>query len=39
MEVDEELFPMRAILAWALPIFQFLKDGTLPSEEMLSGHI
>ena len=30
------MFPPRAIPAWALPIFQFLKDGTLPTEEVLS---
>ena len=36
MEIDEEMFPPRAIPAWALPIFQFLKDGTLPTEEVLA---
>ena len=36
MEIDEEVFPVRAIPAWALPIFQFLRDGTLPTEEVLS---
>ena len=36
MEIDEEIFPPRAIPAWALPIFQFLEDGTLPAEEVLA---
>ena len=36
MEIDEEMFPPRAISAWALPIFQFLKYGTLPAEEVLA---
>ena len=36
MEIDEDEFPARAIPTWALAIFQFLKDGTLPTEEVLS---
>ena len=39
MENDENVFSVRVIPAWALPIFQFLKDGTLPSEEVLSRQI
>src|SRR5215216_6697927 len=33
MKVKEELFPVRDIPTWAKPIFEFLKDGTLPSDE------
>ena len=39
MRVDEDVFPVRAIPAWALPIFQFLKDGSLPDEEVLSRQV
>ena len=39
MEVDEELFQVHVLPTWEKPIFEFLKDGTLPSDEILSRKI
>src|SRR4051812_24798424 len=36
MDIDVEADPEPLIPTWAQPIFRYLKDGTLPSDEMLA---
>src|SRR4051812_43678294 len=35
MEIDSEIIPEKITPTWAQPIFSFLKDATLPSNEVL----
>src|SRR3954462_4627091 len=36
MEIDSEIIPEKIMPTWAQPIFSFLKDAILPSNEVLA---